>query len=83
MFVAVQRGLDPSPLAQAVFSAEPGEVVGPIACDGLFLVVRVWSIGPAALDDGVRDRIQRLLFDQWLSERRQAAQIEWFWHDEC
>ena len=82
MFRAVQRGLEPSALAEAVFAAESGTVLGPIESDAGFLVVRIMSIIPAQLDDGTREQIQRLLFDHWLDERRQQAQVEWFWHNE-
>ena len=82
VFRALRRGLDPSALTQAVFAAAPGAVLGPIESDAAFLVVTVVSITPARPDDGTREQIQRLLFDRWLDQRQQQAQIEWFWHNE-
>jgi len=34
---------------------------------------------PASLDAATRRTIAKLLFEEWLEERRQAAHIEWNW----
>jgi hypothetical protein len=34
---------------------------------------------PACLDGSTRLIVERRLFEAWLEEKRQAAQIEWFW----
>ena len=81
-FSIVPRGDGTAALSQAVFTAAPGALVGPIDCDAGSLVVQVLSFTPARLDDSLADRIQRLLFEQWLDERRQSAHIEWFWRNE-
>ena len=39
----------------------------------------VLSLTPARLDEPLRRTIQSILFDQWLTERREAATIEWYW----
>jgi hypothetical protein len=47
--------------------------------DAGFELVRVLAITPARLDPATRAAIQKLLFEDWLEERRQSARIEWFW----
>ena len=82
IFRTLQRSADTSALARAVFAAAPGALLGPIESSEGSLVVRVLSFTEAQLDDGMADKIARLLFEQWLDERRQSAQIEWFWRHE-
>ena len=50
-----------------------------MATDGGFTIVRVLDLTPALLNGPTRLAVERRLFDAWLEERRQAAQIEWFW----
>jgi hypothetical protein len=38
---------------------------------------------PAVLDEGTRDFVERRLFDEWLSERRRRARVEWFWGNDA
>ena len=42
-------------------------------------VVRVLSREPSSLDDDTRAFIEAHLFDEWLSQRRATARIEWYW----
>ena len=69
-------------LRQAVFEAEPGNVVGPIDCDVHFIVAHVLEILPATLDASTRRAIEQMLFDDWLKQRHASAQIEWYRGDE-
>jgi putative peptide maturation system protein len=79
LFAVVERGQAPPELAAAVFAARPGEVVGPVRTGEEYAVVRVLSSAPGRLDERTRRAIQKLLFEEWLEERRQAATIEWNW----
>jgi putative peptide maturation system protein len=79
LFAVVQRGRVSPELATAIFTATPGEVVGPVHTEERYVIVRVLSYAPAHLDEPTRNAIKRLLFEQWLAERREAATIEWYW----
>ncbi|SNT62161.1 putative peptide maturation system protein [Streptosporangium subroseum] len=58
---------------------EAGDVLGPIPLGDEFAVLKVLSVETAALDDRTRQRVGRVLFDEWIAERRKSAKIEWFW----
>jgi putative peptide maturation system protein len=79
LFEIVRRGEVSPELAAAVFGAEVGQVVGPVATEGGFTIVRILDLTPARLDAPTRRAIERRLFDAWLEARRRDAQIEWFW----
>ena len=42
-------------------------------------LLRVIRVSQSRLDAATRDVIRRRLFEQWLTERREGARIEWFW----
>jgi putative peptide maturation system protein len=79
--MAVLRRHEMSPtLADAVFLATPGSVVGPIEGDDSYDLIRVIRVGPASFgDDDTREAIIDAIFAEWLAERRRAAKIEWLW----
>jgi putative peptide maturation system protein len=68
---------------EAVFSAAPGAIVGPFAIRRGFRVYRVLGVSAAGQDDDARGRAERVLFDEWLAERRRNARIEWQWGREA
>ncbi len=68
-------------LALAVFEAQAGALLGPLEVGGRSLLVQVLRLTPAQWDEATAEYVQRLLFRQWLDERRQSARIEWFWRD--
>jgi len=78
LFAVVQRG-QVSPALAALFAADPGELVGPLRTEEGYAIVRVLSVTPARLDEPTRSAIKKILFEQWLAERREAATIEWYW----
>jgi putative peptide maturation system protein len=80
-FAVLQRKQTPSKLGAALFAAAPGEVLGPMHTGGDSAVIRVLSFAPARLDERTRSTIKKILFEDWLAERRQAATIEWYWGD--
>jgi hypothetical protein len=65
---------------QALQDAGPGVVTVVELGDGP-VAAAVFDRQPAVLDDVVRDRIEDLLFEQWLAGLRSEAEIEWFWLD--
>ncbi|GAA3133324.1 TIGR04500 family putative peptide maturation system protein [Streptosporangium carneum] len=65
--------------ADAVFSAEPGTVVGPFPTERGDLMIKVLAVEPAVLDDTVRDLAERRIFAEWVERRRSTAKVEWFW----
>ncbi len=72
------RQVDPE-LREPLFSAAPGQLVGPVAGPMGHALMRVLSIVPGQLDEATRGTIKDILFKEWLAERRQAARIEWCW----
>ncbi|HEY5808109.1 MAG TPA: TIGR04500 family putative peptide maturation system protein [Povalibacter sp.] len=49
------------------------------ARDNTFLVVQVLAIHAAQLSPLTTQRVKAKLFQDWLTEQRRAARIEWFW----
>jgi putative peptide maturation system protein len=74
----VSGGVRSEPVAD-LFSAQPGDVLGPALSKHGAAILQVLAVGPAALDRRTRQEIVQLLFDEWLEERRKAARIEWYW----
>jgi putative peptide maturation system protein len=79
LFGTVTRRDARATLLDALFDVEPGQVLGPIALDDRFALVRVIEITPARLDSRTRNTIKDFLFDEWLADRRRSAKIEWYW----
>jgi len=79
LFAAAYRKDVAPELAPAIFAAAPGEVLGPMHMGESYVIVRVLSVVPARLDAPTHRTIQKILFEEWLAERRQEAVIEWYW----
>lgn len=79
LFATVERRQVESVLRNQLFSAASGELVGPVAVENGFALVRVLEIVPAQLDGHTRAAIKDILFENWLAESRKVADIEWFW----
>src|SRR5207249_4221177 len=69
----------PEPVAEEVFRARPGELVGPVCYCGLHYVVHVIELHDAVLDEECAEAIGADLFRAWLESQRLAANIEWLW----
>jgi putative peptide maturation system protein len=78
LFAAVQRGQAPEWMAP-VFAAAADQLLGPLDTGEGYALVRVLSVSTARLDEPTRHAIKKILFENWLAERRQAARIEWNW----
>ena len=65
-----------SPLAEAVASARPGQLVGPVETPQGFILVLVEERQPSALDPATRQHIENELFTAWVAERTRAAKLD-------
>ena len=59
----------PAEIADAVFAARSGEVVGPLATPQGFLLLLVEEVRPAELDPQTTAAIRQELFEAWLNEQ--------------
>jgi hypothetical protein len=66
----------PGPLAKALATAQPGELVGPVGAPEGFALLVIEECGPAEMDSATRQRIQDELFGGWLARRMQQATFE-------
>jgi hypothetical protein len=69
----------PPDLVTALFTAEDGDVVGPVSAERGAALLRVIAVAQPRLDSATQSVIRRELFEQWLAERREGASVEWFW----
>jgi putative peptide maturation system protein len=79
LFRRLRRSDLSTEFADLIFGASPDEVVGPLADDSGYAVVKVLQIAPAILDPVTSQTIETRLFQEWLAERRKVAMIEWYW----
>jgi putative peptide maturation system protein len=75
----VRRGGLAPEQAEPIFGASAGQTVGPMPSGERFAIVRVLAQQRAVLDAATREHVAEVLFDRWLLQRRERAQIEWFW----
>jgi putative peptide maturation system protein len=78
-FDIVRRSRHPASVAEPILAALPGKVVGPLENGDTLILALIVSRTPAQLDALTCAAIERLLFEEWLEERRAQAHIEWFW----
>lgn len=67
--------VQPQPLQAAVAGALTGEVVGPVPVGESFALAKIWGVAKAELDDPLRQKIARALFEQGLARRCAAAKL--------
>lgn len=65
-----------SPLAEALASASPRQLVGPVATEQGFVLVHVEEIETAALDPATHEHLENELFTAWIAERMREARVE-------
>jgi parvulin-like peptidyl-prolyl isomerase len=63
-------------VAEAVFAAQSGDVVGPVDVDGWHHVVRVERVQRAELTPGIHAAVRDHLFTEWVRERADQAGVE-------
>ena len=77
---AVVTRAELSPLEVTALFDRPGVVVGPLDGERGAYVAYVAMIDRASqLDEPTSARIEKILFDAWMAERRAGATIEWNW----
>jgi len=60
------RDMFPPDISAKVFSASPGELLGPFRCEGMFQLILIEEILRAALSGDVKESIKELMFREWL-----------------
>lgn len=79
-FEIVQRRQMYPELRLPVFAtAEPDTILQPLLVQKSYTIVQVLSLSPARLNEPTREIIKKLLFEEWLTQRRRTAKIEWYW----
>ncbi|MDP9368254.1 MAG: TIGR04500 family putative peptide maturation system protein [Chloroflexota bacterium] len=79
VFADVTRGTLATESEDAIFAAAPGDTVGPFQSEEGHAIVRLLAVEPGSLNEATRRKIKKLLFDEWLEERRRSALVEWYW----
>jgi putative peptide maturation system protein len=79
LFRVVRRRETPAEIRECLFGSAPGSVLGPVREEGGYAIILVLSLVPASLDEPTRNIVKKILFDEWLEQRRRAATIEWLW----
>ena len=54
-------------------------MLGPVGTAKGYAIVQVLSFAQASLDEPVCNAIKKILFEEWLAERRKEATIDWYW----
>lgn len=62
----IKYGTLPKPIDQAVFSGQPGQVLGPFEQSGYWALYKVEEISTPVLDDALKKSVSDLLFARWL-----------------
>ncbi len=77
MMGPVSRGALPDILRAAVDAASPGELIGPLALEGRWLLFRVEQFLPASLEDAqLKLALQNELFEQWIAQKIQKMAVK-------
>lgn len=71
-----RRQMSP-PLAEAIFAAREGTVVGPLPCPQGFQLFLVEKIFAPELDAALTASIRQEIFDAWLAEQLAGARLEY------
>jgi putative peptide maturation system protein len=79
VFTVLKRREVPPEVGSVVFAASPGDLIGPLCSGHTYTILHILSVAPARLDTRTRSEIQKILFDNWIKDRREAAVIEWLW----
>jgi parvulin-like peptidyl-prolyl isomerase len=73
----VRRSELPDEVSAKTFNAKPGDVLGPfrLGRTDRYQVVMVQEIHTAVLDDAIREKISKLLYDDWLNARLREHRV--------
>jgi parvulin-like peptidyl-prolyl isomerase len=64
----IKYGTLPQPIDQAIFTAQPGSLLGPFVQAGYWAIYKVEEIRTAELDENLKKTIANHLFAQWLQQ---------------
>ena len=76
MMGAIAVGQLPEPIREAVATANPGDLLGPIEVEGHYSLLRVEQHLPANLEGQLKQQLKEQLFDQWLQEKASKSIIK-------
>jgi hypothetical protein len=69
----IKSGTLPQPINQAVFTARPGDTLGPFEQSGYWVLYRVVERQNTTLDETLHNNIAEQLFNRWLRDRARHA----------
>ena len=70
------RGQLSESIRASIDAAQLGQIVGPLAIEGRFWLMRVDQVLPAVLEGATKLELQNHLFKRWLTEKLQNTQIQ-------
>lgn len=70
------RSQMPEVIREAMRSAQPGQLVGPLQIEQRYCLLRVEQCLPASLDGSLKCEIEEQIFQQWLTEKLQQVSIK-------
>ncbi|MGB0560611.1 MAG: peptidylprolyl isomerase [Spirulinaceae cyanobacterium] len=76
MMLPMMLGQLPGNLKEQISVTPPGQLIGPVKVDGGYCLLRVEEFIPASLDDEMKQKIQDQLFEQWLAQKLQNAEVK-------
>jgi parvulin-like peptidyl-prolyl isomerase len=77
MMGPVSRGTMPDTIRAEIDSANPGDLIGPLALENRWALFRLDQVLPAALDDPkMKQALQTELFERWISEKIQKTTVK-------
>ena len=59
----------PQPIADRIFAAKVGDVIGPFQAQNAYFLVKVEEVGKRPLDDDLRMLLREQLYGQWVAEK--------------
>jgi parvulin-like peptidyl-prolyl isomerase len=63
-------------VGNAVLSAAPGSIVGPLKTDQGYHLIKVWDLSKDRFSAQGRERIRELLFWEWIDDQASCADVE-------
>lgn len=73
---SVSRGDLPKEIALSLENCTAGQIIGPLVIETRYCLLKVEEIIPAQLDNSLKQALQIELFNQWLKNRIQSANLQ-------